>query len=284
MNKNKDFLFNLEETLNGEVENELEEAIVKETPLSPEELYEEYYHKNMNLFETNQHSDEEEIEEVLSKSSQIKSDVFDEIPPILKLSNNEKKLYMQDYDKEDSRSHLSANKSVLVQTHHKEEQPSPVKVSFGKTLREARVVQNISYENVHEKTRIRIQFLKDLEEEIFDQLPASAYLKAYLKQICEIYKLPFDEVYEKYLEASNQKKGNRTPAITQRSKNSYFNNQQMLFPRYFRKIVFLLAVVFLIIVVTFFFRDEEKLVPVSLSIFVERYSLPEHIFSVPLKK
>jgi cytoskeleton protein RodZ len=52
---------------------------------------------------------------------------------------------------------------------------------IGSTLREARTRQGLELHDAERATRIRAKYLAALEEERFDQLPAEAYAKAFLR-------------------------------------------------------------------------------------------------------
>jgi len=52
---------------------------------------------------------------------------------------------------------------------------------IGSTLREARTRQGLELRDAERATRIRARYLAALEEERFDQLPAEAYAKAFLR-------------------------------------------------------------------------------------------------------
>lgn len=52
---------------------------------------------------------------------------------------------------------------------------------IGSTLREARTRQGLELHDAERATRIRARYLAALEEERFDQLPAEAYAKAFLR-------------------------------------------------------------------------------------------------------
>src|SRR5919197_705017 len=52
---------------------------------------------------------------------------------------------------------------------------------IGSTLREARTRQELELGDAERATRIRARYLGALEEERFDQLPAEAYAKAFLR-------------------------------------------------------------------------------------------------------
>ena len=52
---------------------------------------------------------------------------------------------------------------------------------IGSSLREARIRQNLGFEELEVRTKVRAKYLRHLEEERFDQLPGHAYTKGFLK-------------------------------------------------------------------------------------------------------
>ena len=52
---------------------------------------------------------------------------------------------------------------------------------IGSSLREARIRQNLEFEELEVRTKVRAKYLRHLEEERFDQLPGHAYTKGFLK-------------------------------------------------------------------------------------------------------
>ena len=52
---------------------------------------------------------------------------------------------------------------------------------IGSSLREARIRQDLDFEELEARTKVRAKYLRHLEEERFDQLPGHAYTKGFLK-------------------------------------------------------------------------------------------------------
>ncbi len=52
---------------------------------------------------------------------------------------------------------------------------------IGSSLREARIRQDLDFEELETRTKVRAKYLRQLEEERFDQLPGHAYTKGFLK-------------------------------------------------------------------------------------------------------
>ena len=51
---------------------------------------------------------------------------------------------------------------------------------IGSSLREARIRQNLEFDELESRTKVRGKYLRHLEEERFDQLPGHAYTKGFL--------------------------------------------------------------------------------------------------------
>lgn len=52
---------------------------------------------------------------------------------------------------------------------------------IGSSLREARIRQDLAFEEMEARTKVRAKYLRQLEEERFDQLPGHAYTKGFLR-------------------------------------------------------------------------------------------------------
>jgi cytoskeletal protein RodZ len=52
---------------------------------------------------------------------------------------------------------------------------------IGSSLREARIRQDLDFEELEARTKVRAKYLRHLEEERFDQLPGHAYTKGFLQ-------------------------------------------------------------------------------------------------------
>ena len=52
---------------------------------------------------------------------------------------------------------------------------------IGSSLREARMRQDLDFEELETRTKVRAKYLRQLEEERFDQLPGHAYTKGFLQ-------------------------------------------------------------------------------------------------------
>jgi len=54
-------------------------------------------------------------------------------------------------------------------------------ITVGQYLQRQREAQNISLEDVAQRTRIKLTYLKALEEEAFHRIPAEAYCRGFLR-------------------------------------------------------------------------------------------------------
>jgi cytoskeleton protein RodZ len=75
---------------------------------------------------------------------------------------------------------------------------------IGERLREARVLRGLDLEEVAERTKIRVPFLLALEQENWDQLPGTAYARAFLRTYAEALGLDPDLVVDEYTAAESQ--------------------------------------------------------------------------------
>ena len=69
---------------------------------------------------------------------------------------------------------------------------------IGSSLREARLRQGLDFPALEERTKIRSKYLRALEEESFDILPAPTYVKGFLRSYAEALGLdgqPFVDEY-----------------------------------------------------------------------------------------
>ena len=69
---------------------------------------------------------------------------------------------------------------------------------IGSSLREARVRQNLDFPELEERTKIRPKYLRALEDERFDLLPAPTYVRGFLRSYAEALGLdpqPFVDEY-----------------------------------------------------------------------------------------
>lgn len=69
---------------------------------------------------------------------------------------------------------------------------------IGETLREARESKNLTLRDAEEATKIRLKYLKDLENENFDALPGRAYVIGFLKTYARFLQIEDQALVEEY--------------------------------------------------------------------------------------
>lgn len=69
---------------------------------------------------------------------------------------------------------------------------------IGNSLREARIRKGLSIKDVEDATKIRSKYLEALEEDDFEVLPGSTYVKAFLRTYATFLKLDADALVEEY--------------------------------------------------------------------------------------
>lgn len=79
----------------------------------------------------------------------------------------------------------------------------------GDLLKRYREQSNLSLEEVFRITRIPIKYLRALEEEISEDLPARVYIQGFIKNLAHVYKLPTQETATAFLEYFDQRYPNR---------------------------------------------------------------------------
>ncbi len=72
--------------------------------------------------------------------------------------------------------------------------------TLGQYLRSAREARGMDLHNAAQQTRIKINYLKALEEEDFSRLPGEVFVKGFLKNYGKFLRLDESEVMNKYLE------------------------------------------------------------------------------------
>lgn len=76
--------------------------------------------------------------------------------------------------------------------------------SFGSWLRSQREVRQVELETISQSSKINIRYLEALEQDRFDLLPATIFVKGFLREYARIVGLDPDEVLNFYLAASAQ--------------------------------------------------------------------------------
>ena len=76
--------------------------------------------------------------------------------------------------------------------------------SFGSWLRSQREVRQVELQTITQASKINIRYLEALEQDRFDLLPATIFVKGFLREYARIVGLDSDEVLNFYLVASAQ--------------------------------------------------------------------------------
>lgn len=74
--------------------------------------------------------------------------------------------------------------------------------SFGSWLRSQREVRRVDLETIAQSSKINIRYLKSLEDDRFDLLPASIFVRGFLREYARVVGLDPHEVLNFYLSAS----------------------------------------------------------------------------------
>lgn len=69
----------------------------------------------------------------------------------------------------------------------------------GAKLSQIRRQRNLSLDDVFRITRIPLKYLRALEEDLWDEMPARVYIQGFIKNLAHTYKLPPQETVENYL-------------------------------------------------------------------------------------
>ncbi len=70
--------------------------------------------------------------------------------------------------------------------------PLATKTSIGAYIQEARVKAGLSVNQVSQQTKIHIHYLEAIERDDFASTPPFIYVKAYVKKLCDLYKISED--------------------------------------------------------------------------------------------
>lgn len=70
---------------------------------------------------------------------------------------------------------------------------------IGERLREARVLRGLDLDEIADRTKIRVPFLRAMEEERWEQLPGPAYARAFLRTYADALGLDADLVVDEYV-------------------------------------------------------------------------------------
>jgi len=64
--------------------------------------------------------------------------------------------------------------------------------TIGEILKEERTAHRLSLEELSKRTRIRVEYLKALEANKFNKLPAATFVKGYIKSYARVFTLDFE--------------------------------------------------------------------------------------------
>jgi len=70
----------------------------------------------------------------------------------------------------------------------------------GSLLAAVREGRGLSVDDVGEQTRIAVRFLRAIEEETFERLPSSTFVRGYVRELALLYDLDEDDMVEGYME------------------------------------------------------------------------------------
>lgn len=96
---------------------------------------------------------------------------------------------------------------------------------IGETLREARESKNISLREAEEATKIRLKYLKDLENENFDDLPGRAYVIGFLKTYAKYLQIEDQALVEEYKATNRSEEYVQNQRVKSNVNKGLINNQ-----------------------------------------------------------
>jgi helix-turn-helix protein len=107
---------------------------------------------------------------------------------------------------------------------------------IGNSLREARLRQGLEFPEIEQATKIRGKYLRALEEEQFEVLPAQTYVKGFLRSYADYLgldgQLYVDEFNSRYvrgeLEEENERERPFTPRVSRPSRAGAFPNKAVM--------------------------------------------------------
>lgn len=80
---------------------------------------------------------------------------------------------------------------------------------IGNILREARIRRGLSLKDVSEITKVRVKYLEALEQDDYDVIPGSTFVKAYLRTYASLLKEDGDALVEEYRRTYEPRKNNQ---------------------------------------------------------------------------
>jgi len=153
----------------------------------------------------------------------------------------------------------------MVETGFKTKQVNTVTLS--RTLRDARVAAGLSLEKLSEQTKIPIKYIRYLEDENYEGLPAEIYVKGFLRQCSSYLRIdpqPLIDLYTKEFNIRNNIKkslflfsspGNNNSKRSSRNKQRNRLMQNFSRPRFVitPKLILAVATIALIAVIGYYF-------------------------------
>lgn len=100
--------------------------------------------------------------------------------------------------------------------------------SFGSWLRSQRELRQVDLQAVTQSSKINIRYLEALEQDRFDLLPATIFVKGFLREYARIVGLDADEVLNYYLSASAEDDLDGAPENLSRSSPTWPANRTLL--------------------------------------------------------
>jgi Helix-turn-helix domain len=105
---------------------------------------------------------------------------------------------------------------------------------IGNSLREARLRQGLEFPEIEQSTKIRGKYLRALEEEQFDVLPAQTYVKGFLRSYADYLgldgQLYVDEFNSRYVrgELEDEEERPLRPRVARPSRGGAFQNKAVM--------------------------------------------------------
>ena len=90
---------------------------------------------------------------------------------------------------------------------------------IGNSLREARFRQQLEFGELEQATKIRARYLRALEEESFDTLPAQTYVKGFLRTYADYLGLDGQLYVDEYNSRFSAEEEHREPVVSRRTSN-----------------------------------------------------------------
>jgi len=124
-----------------------------------------------------------------------------------------------------------------------------ISCGIGKQLKTARENLGWRLEDAEKKTRIRVIYLKALEEERFNQIPSGLYTEKYLKKYAKLLKLPVEKIYQEFKES-----GPIIELADPFEKKVLSKKQLISFPKLLRRAALVLVILFCTFYLLIYFK------------------------------